>query len=128
MSFWTAIVIIVLIASVASIMRSRNNASNGITEDYLGNQSYSRTDDPEREAREREMGEEIAQLKERIAVLERIATDTNSNTARERARLTAEIEALRGTGSESGVPLPETEDQSAKAQSEQAQSEQARSD
>ena len=38
---------------------------------------------------------EIAALKERIEVLERIAYDKNSATAQERARISAEIDALR---------------------------------
>jgi hypothetical protein len=95
MSFWTAIVIIVAIGAVASVIRSRNNARAGITEDYMGNQTLGRGEDPERDAREREAAEEIAALKKRIAVLERIATDANSTDARERERIASEIEALR---------------------------------
>ena len=38
---------------------------------------------------------ELADLKERVKVLERIATDSNSGDAREQARIAAEIEALR---------------------------------
>ena len=95
MSFWTAIVCIVAIGAVASLLRSRINARAGITEDYLGNQTLARPDDAEIQAREQAAQEEIAQLKERIAVLERIATDNNSADARERARIASEIEALR---------------------------------
>ncbi|MBU7581270.1 MAG: hypothetical protein KAF27_12540 [Porphyrobacter sp.] len=39
---------------------------------------------------------EVADLKERVKVLERIATDANTGDAREQARIAAEIEALRG--------------------------------
>ena len=39
---------------------------------------------------------EVSELKERVKVLERIATDANSSDAREQARIAAEIEALRG--------------------------------
>ncbi|UVI39223.1 hypothetical protein [Qipengyuania spongiae] len=39
--------------------------------------------------------QEIADLRERIRVLERIATDNNGSVAQERARIEREIEALR---------------------------------
>ncbi len=95
MSFWTAVVIIVAIGAIASVLRSRYNAQAGITEDYLGNQTISRAEDRERDAREKAAQAEIAQLKERLAVLERIATDANSADARESNRIASEIEALR---------------------------------
>lgn len=95
MGFWTAIVVIVAIGAVASVLRSRYNAQAGITEDYLGNQTLTRGDDPERDAREQAAETEIKELKERIAVLERIATDNNSADARESERIASEIEALR---------------------------------
>lgn len=109
MSFWTAMVIIVAIGAIASVLRSRSNAKAGITEDYLGNQTLSRSDEAERDAREREAAEEIAALKERIAVLERIATDANTIDARARAQLTSEIEALRAPD------VPATSDEPRKA-------------
>lgn len=43
---------------------------------------------------------ELTELKDRVKVLERIATDANSSDAREQARIAAEIEALRA------VPVP----------------------
>ena len=98
MSFWTAIVVIVAIGAIASAVRARLNAKAGITEDYMGNQTLSRANDAERDAREAAAQEEIAELKERIAVLERIATDANSNDARQRAAIASEIEALREPG------------------------------
>lgn len=103
MNFWTAMAIIAIVGALVSLLRSRSNASAGITEDFLGNQTLARRDDPERaeeqRAREAATQAEIAELKERIAVLERIATDAHTTDARERARITAEIEALRGTDS-----------------------------
>lgn len=98
MNIWTAIVIIVAIGAVTEVLRSRYNARAGITEDMLGNQTLGQAQDPEREAREQAAQSEIAELKERIAVLERIATDHNSAEAREARRITSEIEALRGAG------------------------------
>ncbi|MGP1282647.1 MAG: hypothetical protein ACTS1X_06700 [Parasphingopyxis sp.] len=76
------VVAIVLICVVAGVIRSRYNAQHGIIEDEDGNQR--RIVDPDAGR----MREEIKQLKERIAVLERIATDKGN-------RLEQEIEALR---------------------------------
>ena len=94
MSFWSAIVLIVLIGAAASILRSRNNAQAGITEDMMGNQTITHRPDPAPQS-DPQAEREIAELKERIAVLERIAYDKNSVDARERARISAEIDALR---------------------------------
>lgn len=82
MSFWTAAVIIVLIVSVTRLMRSRRR-------------DYRRRDDAAPESlaasqREAEMAEEIRALKERIHVLERIATDDRKSIG-----LAEEIENLR---------------------------------
>ena len=83
MSFWTAIVIIVAIMALASVIRSRANARVG----YTPNDDVNPVGNPQREA---ELQEEIAQLHERIRVLERIATDD-----REAKRLSNEIDQLR---------------------------------
>lgn len=78
------VVAIVLICAIAGVARSKHNAKLGIIEDDDGNQR--RMVDPDAgQARE-----EIKQLKARIAVLERIATDKSN-------RLGEEIEALRDT-------------------------------
>ena len=90
MSMWTAIVIIVLIGAAAKVLNTRYNAQHGITEDMMGNQTLNH-----RPERDDDAEAEIAALKDRIAVLERIAYDKNSSTARERDRIAAEIEALR---------------------------------
>ena len=94
MSFWSAIVLIVLIGAAASILRARYNSQAGITEDMMGNQTITHRSDAPPPADE-EAQREIAALKDRIAVLERIAYDKNSSTARERERISAEIDALR---------------------------------
>ncbi|MEL7728225.1 hypothetical protein AAG612_01675 [Citromicrobium bathyomarinum] len=93
MSMWSAIVLIVMIGAVASILRARYNSQAGITEDMMGNQTI--THRPERPETDEEAQREIETLKERIAVLERIAYDKNNTTAQERARISAEIDALR---------------------------------
>lgn len=93
MSMWSAIVLIVMIGAVASILRARYNSQAGITEDMMGNQTINHR--PERPETDEEAQREIETLKERIAVLERIAYDKNNTTAQERARISAEIDALR---------------------------------
>lgn len=75
------VVMIVAIVMIASVLRARY----GVTRDRRGNEIFHRPD-PE-SAR---MKDEIAQLKERIAVLERLATDENGARMLDR-----EIEKLR---------------------------------
>ena len=87
MSFWTAAVIIVAIMAVTSMVRSRHKAvGRGETQQEMVEQS----------AREKALQHEVEDLRERIKVLERIATDGNSLDAVETKRIAAEIEALRG--------------------------------
>ena len=83
MTLWTAIVLIVLIVAIAGVMKSRNNARLGYGTDEDGKP----VGDPGREA---EMRREIEELRERVKVLERIATED-----REAKRLSADIERLR---------------------------------
>lgn len=96
MSWWSAIVLIVLIVAVSQVLRARYNAQHGITEDYMGNQTLNRPREKD-EQHDAAAEAEITALKDRIAVLERIAYDKNSGDARERDRIAAEIEALRET-------------------------------
>lgn len=95
MSFWTAIVWIAIIFAAASVLRARARAQAGITEDFLGNQTISRPVETPAVPRDEDAEAEIRALKDRIAVLERIATDDNSPSARDSADLASEIEALR---------------------------------
>ena len=88
MSWAGAIVLIVAIWGLVSIIRSRHNSTLGYATDEDGNPIGN-------PGRERELQAEIEQLRHRLEVLERIATDANSNDAREKRRLTAEIERLR---------------------------------
>lgn len=85
MSFWTAVVIIVAISAIASVMRSRHRGSDRLH----GNAEAAPS------LREKELESEVESLRERIHVLERIATDGNSIDATETKRIAAEIEALR---------------------------------
>ena len=75
------VVMIVAIVMIASVVKARY----GVTRDKHGNEVLNRPD-----LESSPMKQEIAQLKERIAVLERLATDDNG--ARQ---LDREIEKLR---------------------------------
>jgi hypothetical protein len=73
---FTMVVAIVLIVTIGKVLSSKYKASNGIIEDedMLGNKTQRLTSDADKGA----MADEIRTLKERIQVLERIATDNNS--------------------------------------------------
>lgn len=83
MSFWAAIVAIVAIIAFAEFAKTRYRARHGITTDEMGNERPLVHENTE-------LKREIEELRERIKVLERIATED-----RGASRLSAEIEALR---------------------------------
>jgi hypothetical protein len=84
MAFWEAIVFIVAIGAIASVVKAHYRAKHGIVADEDGNER------PAFDPEAARLKGEVAALKERIAVLERLATDDNS--AR---NLDREIEKLR---------------------------------
>ncbi|MXO94996.1 hypothetical protein GRI34_01020 [Erythrobacter aquimaris] len=89
MNWPIAVVLIVMIVAVGKVMAAKYRAQAGIIQDKQGNQQWvGKNDDPEAQR-------EIENLRERIKVLERIATDGNSLDAKETRRISAEIEALR---------------------------------
>ncbi|MDN3644700.1 hypothetical protein QWY75_00615 [Pontixanthobacter aestiaquae] len=88
MSFGTALVIIVAIGAVTSVIRGRQRARAGIIADKQGNESYIPKADPDAQR-------EVKELRERIKVLERIATDANTSESRKIAAISDEIESLR---------------------------------
>lgn len=93
MSSWAIVALIaVIVWGIVQTARARA----GIISDEDGNQTYVARDDAAARAEAEETRREIEQLRERLHVLERIATDANTMDARERARIAAEIEALRG--------------------------------
>lgn len=109
MSGWAIVAIIAIVVwGIVQMAKARA----GIISDEDGNETYvGKPDDANVRAENEEIRREMANLRERLQVLERIATDNNSMDARERARISAEIEALRGsedTTSDSGVPLPKS--------------------
>lgn len=83
MSFWTAIVIIVGILAVAEVLKAKHRARHGITEDENGTERLVQREDPA-------LKRELEELRERVKVLERIATD-----GRDTRLLSDEIEKLR---------------------------------
>ena len=85
MSGW-AIVVIVAIVVWGLVQMSK--ARHGPTSRSSGNEDAGEVRDPETDR-------EIEDLRERIKVLERIATDGNSLDAQETKRISAEIDALR---------------------------------
>ena len=84
MVIWEGIVLIVAITMIASVLKTRYRAMNGIVADEDGNERVATDPDAAR------LREEVRGLKDRIAVLERLATDENGPRALDR-----EIEKLR---------------------------------
>ncbi len=89
MTWASAIVLIVLISAIVGVMRSRSR-----TADHRS-QNRDRTEDAAVSGRELELQREVMDLRERIKVLERIATDANSTETRETRAIADEIERLR---------------------------------
>lgn len=83
MNLWTAIVVIVAIVCMAEVLKARHRARHGITTDENGKENLIRHDDAA-------LKREVEELRERVKVLERIATED-----RETRQLSAEIENLR---------------------------------
>jgi uncharacterized heparinase superfamily protein len=92
MSSWAIVAIAaIVIWGIVSIARSRA----GIVTDKEGNQQMAAREEGRAAAELEAARAELSELRERVKVLERIATDANSGDAREQARIAAEIEALR---------------------------------
>ncbi len=83
-----AVVAIIIIVTIGRVMRSKYRAQNGILEDHKGN-SVAVTKAPQTSDSEG-LRDEVKYLKERVQVLEKIATEDRS--ARD---LESEIEKLR---------------------------------
>ncbi len=89
MSWATAVVLIVLISAIAGVMRSRSHS------DRRRGDAGNTGEPPAITNRERELQGEVMDLRERIKVLERIATDANSASTRDTKAIADEIERLR---------------------------------
>lgn len=74
------------------MLSSRHRVKQGITKDWLGNETTA--DDPSHQlpAKDEELRKEVAELRERVKVLERIVTD-----GRDSRLLAEQIESLRDT-------------------------------
>ena len=84
MSFWAAVVLIVAICAFAEVVKSKHRAQGGIAHDSAtGRETFIPRPDPA-------LQREVEELRERVKVLERIATED-----RETKLLSAEIERLR---------------------------------
>lgn len=93
MSSWAIVALVaIVIWGIVETVRARA----GIITDEDGNQKFVPRHEPGNSAELEAAQRELADLRERVKVLERIATDANTGDARERARIAAEIEALRG--------------------------------
>lgn len=90
MSLWTAIVLIVAISTISGVLIERYKAMGRI-----GSAKETKDHDPATDALRAQERRELEDLRERIKVLERIATDANSSAALETRRVADEIEALR---------------------------------
>jgi hypothetical protein len=86
---FTMVVAIVLIATIGKVLSSKYKAQHGIVEDVdmLGNIKQRQLENGDAQ----KMQDEIQTLKERIQVLERIATDSNSSAS----DINRQIEMLR---------------------------------
>jgi hypothetical protein len=83
MSWAAAVVLIVAIIGVSEVLKARYRARHGITTDVMGNEvPLERSDSA--------LQREVEELRERVKVLERIATEDPAGR-----RLSAEIDALR---------------------------------
>ncbi len=85
---FTMVVAIVLIATIGKVLGSKYKAQNGIIEDVdmMGNKSQRQIESADKNKTQ----DEIKVLKDRIQVLERIATDNSSA-----ADVSRQIEELR---------------------------------
>lgn len=89
MSLWTMIFLIVLVGCVTNVLTERYRAMGRV--EKRKNSAIDNVAEIERSAQT----QELQDLRERIKVLERIATDGNTLDARETQRISQEIEALR---------------------------------
>lgn len=86
MSGWAIVAVVAIVVwGITQMVKARHRGDHGNSAD----QRLARA--PQDEATQRE----IEQLRERIRVLEKIATDSNSQEAIERRRISQEIESLR---------------------------------
>jgi hypothetical protein len=81
------VAVIVVVVTIGKVLQARF----GVVRDKHGNNFSLRHSDSATEAENRRLREELTAMKDRLAVLERLATDDNDSGA----RLDREIEKLR---------------------------------
>ena len=89
MSFWTAIAVIVIVGAISSVLRERYKAMGRTSGNGSGTERDPYREDALRQERD-DAQSELASLRERVKVLERIATDGHRSND-----LSDEIEKLR---------------------------------
>lgn len=82
MTFWTMVFLVVLCAIAYNVWTRKHDSSHGIVRDRRGDPLP-----PGNAQREAELEREVQQLRERVKVLERIATDPSRRTAEEIEKL-----------------------------------------
>ncbi len=89
MTGWVIVAVVAIVVwGIVQAAKAKHRSDRGIVTDERGNESFAVQSDGEAQR-------EIEELRERIKVLERIATDNNSTDAQERRRISQEIESLR---------------------------------
>lgn len=89
---WEVVVVVaIIIWGGVQVAKARA----GIVTDEDGNESLAQVQPADNQHAIEDARREIEALRERVKVLERIATDNNTLSAREQARIAREIEALR---------------------------------
>ncbi|OYW45457.1 MAG: hypothetical protein B7Z33_06330 [Sphingomonadales bacterium 12-68-11] len=83
MNLWTAIVVIVALLCLTELFKAKHRARHGIVTDMMGNEKPVIQENGE-------LKREVEDLRERIKVLERIATDERGTR-----HLADQIESLR---------------------------------
>lgn len=92
MSSWAMVAIVaIIVLGLVEFAKARS----GIVTDEDGYKRLVPREDGQARVELEATRRELVDLKERVKVLERIATDAHSGDAREQARIAAEIEALR---------------------------------
>lgn len=84
------ILLIIAMFCITKVLKARYQAKAGIVEDEAGNQTLVRQPVQQNDAENLRLKSEVEELRERLHVLERIATDGH-----EAKNLSAEIEQLR---------------------------------
>lgn len=90
MNMWTMIFLIVLVGCISNVLVERQKTLRRQRESGLSGAERRALEDEGNRARA-----EIAELRERVKVLERIATDHNTLDAQASRRIASEIEELR---------------------------------